>query len=152
MDMSSTRRRPPTPGHALKAAAVAYVLAAEHDRFVETRHVRHAARAYQLARRMGVSIPDWVLRQFDALAVTLTRETPRTKTADRYAAALACMHTAVDCHHRRLRIRAVAKQHQVSIPPISRRDRPNLTAIARQAAREYGVSVNRLLERYRRSR
>ena len=60
------------------------------------------------------------------------------------------MEAAVDSHKKRLRIRHVAKQLGVNMT-ISHRDRPNLSAIARVAAKTHGVSVNRLLARYRSS-
>jgi hypothetical protein len=50
-----------------------------------------------------------------------------------------------------LAIRTVATRLGVDVP-ISRRDRPNLSAIARVVAKTHRVSVNRLLARYRSSR
>jgi hypothetical protein len=61
------------------------------------------------------------------------------------------MDAAVDRHRNRLAMRKVAKQLGVHLE-VSRRDSPNLTAIARDAAKANRVSVNRLLDRYRSSR
>lgn len=136
----------------LKTKAVAVTLQHYEDLYVNTGDTRHAWRAWQLARRAKVSIPDWVLLHIDRVAeAAATVRTRKMDTVDRYEAALTQMHAAVDRHRRRLAMRAVAKQYGVNLT-ISRRDTPNLSAIARDAAKAYGVSVNRLLARYRSSR
>ena len=58
---------------------------------------------------------------------------------------------AIDRHRRKLAIRKRGTAFGVPVD-ISRRDTPNLSAIARDAAKAHGVSVNRLLARYRSSR
>jgi hypothetical protein len=58
------------------------------------------------------------------------------------------MEVAVTRHHRRVEIRDSAKQRGIDVA-VSRRDAPNLTAIAKVVAEANGVSVNRLLKQYR---
>lgn len=124
----------------------------DRDLYHNTDNAHHAWHAWQLARQAGMSIPDWVLQFGDGFAIRGAAERSRnTETADRYEAALTAMDAAVERHKRRLRIRKVGKQLGVDVK-ISRRDRPNLSAIARLVAKKHGVSVNRLLARYRSSR
>ena len=68
-----------------KAIGVSHALQYEYDRYQETGHARHVGRAWQIARAAKVAIPDWVLRHVDGVAHALTRKTPSTKTADRFA-------------------------------------------------------------------
>ena len=133
----------------LKAKGIAAALQHEADLYHNTRNPQYVWQAWQLARAAKVRIPDWVLRFLDALARSeVTKRNRQTDTADRYEAALVEMEVAVDRHRNRLKIRKVGKALGVDVP-ISRRDKPNLTAIARSAAAANGVSVNRLLNRYR---
>ena len=151
------RRRPSaTPSANLAAdlkvkTAIAF-LRHNEDLYQNTRNPRYVWQAWQVTRQLKLPIPEWVSRFIDALAATeVVKRTRATETADRYEAALTAMEVAVDVHSRRLEVRKVAKHYGVSVA-ISRRDAPNLSAIARVAARDNGVSVNRLLARYRASR
>ena len=120
----------------LKIKAVTAALQRDHDLYHNTANAHHAWHAWQLARQAGVAMPEWVLRFVDSIATRGVAERSRhTDTADRYEAALTAMDAAVERHRRRLKIRNVGKQLGVDIP-ISRRDRPNLTAIARAVAKE----------------
>jgi hypothetical protein len=133
----------------LKTKAVVAALQRDEDLYLNTRNPRYVWHAWQLARGATVSVPDWVLRFIDRIAEHgITARSRNTDTADRYEAALTQMDAAVDRHRHRLAIRKVAKQLGVHVE-ISRRDEPNLSAIARDAAKANRVSVNRLLARYR---
>ena len=133
----------------LKAKGIAAVLQHTAELYRNTRNPRYVWEAWQLARASKVRIPDWVIRFLDALARSeATRRNRQTDTADRYEAALVEMEVAVDRHRDRLKIRKVGKALGVDVVT-SRRDKPNLTAIARIAAAANGVSVNRLLSHYR---
>ena len=135
----------------LKEKAIAAALQRDHDLYHNTGNAHHAWHAWQLARQASVAIPEWVLRFVDGIATRGVAERGRnTDTADRYEAALTAMDAAVKRHTARLKIRKVGKQLGVDVK-ISRRDRPNLLAIARVVAKEHRVSVNRLLARYRSS-
>jgi len=136
----------------LKTKAVAAALRVDENLYRNTRNPRHVWHAWQLARTANAPIPDWVLKFIDQLAKSrITARSRKTDTADRYEAALTQMHAAVASHRRRVRIRDVGTQLGVDVK-ISHRDQPNLSAIARAAAKAHGVSVNRLLVRYRSSR
>jgi hypothetical protein len=136
----------------LMTKAVAVALQRDEDLYLNTRNPSHVWHAWQLARRTKASIPDWVLHFIDRIAEHgIAARSRNTDTAERYEAALTQMDAAVDRHRHRLRVRKVAKQLGVDVE-VSRRDKPNLTAIARDAAKAHGVSVNRLLDRYRSSR
>jgi hypothetical protein len=135
----------------LKTKAVFAALGRYEDLHHNTRNPQHAWAAWQLARRMNVPVPEWVLRFVDKFGASeITKRSRKTDTADRFEAALTDMGAAVASHRRRRKIRKVGKQFGVDVR-ISRRDRPNLSAIARAAAAANGVSVNRLLTRYRAS-
>lgn len=149
-DDRTPEKRAPAKAEALKATAVTEALRLEETRHHDTRDARGAWRYWQLARQMKRPIPEWVLAAVDPLVATQL-EVPSKRnieTADNYAAALMQMDVAVAAHHHRVRIRDVSRQLGASVT-ISRRDRPNLTAIARAAAEANGISVNRLLARYR---
>jgi hypothetical protein len=136
----------------LKTKAVAVVLQRDEDLYANTHNPSHVWHAWQVARRMKASIPDWVLQFLDRIAEReIVTHSRNTDTAERYEAALTQMDAAVDRHRNRLAMRKVAKQLGVHLE-VSRRDSPNLTAIARDAAKANRVSVNRLLDRYRSSR
>ena len=136
----------------LKTKTAMVMLQRAEDPYVNTRNPRYAWRAWQLARQAKVSIPDWVLRFIDRIAEhEVSVGNRNTDTADRYEDALKQMDAAVDRHRNRRAVRKAAKQLGVDLA-ISRRDKPNLSAIARNAAKAHGVSVNRLLARYRFSR
>jgi hypothetical protein len=135
----------------LKAKAVMAVLQCDEDLYHNTRNPRYVWHAWQLARRLNTTLPGWVLCFVDQLAASeITKRARETDTADRYNAALTEMEVAVDRHRRRVAIRRTGKQLGIDIPT-SRRNKPNLTAIARAAANANGVSANRLLARYRSS-
>ena len=135
----------------LKGTGVLIALQCDQDLYDNTQNPRYAWHAWKLARAAQVAVPDWVLRFVDQRAASeITKRTRETDTADRYDAALTEMEVAVTRHRRRLAIRRVGKPLGRDIP-ISRRDNPNLTAIARAAANTDGVSANRLLARYRAS-
>jgi hypothetical protein len=140
------------PSQELKTKVVIATLQRDRDLYHNTGNTHHAWHAWQLARHAGVSIPEWVLEFIDGIATRGAAARSRnTETADRYEAALTAMEAAVKRHRDRLKIRKVGKQLGVDVS-ISRRDRPNLSAIARAVAKEHRVSVNRLLARYRSSR
>lgn len=135
----------------LKTKAVTAALQRDRDLYHNTGNAHHAWHAWQLARQAGVAIPEWVLRFVDGIATRgVTERSRTTETADRYEAALTAMDAAVERHKRRLKVRKVGRQLGVDVK-ISRRDRPNLLAIARVVAKDHRVSVNRLLARYRSS-
>jgi hypothetical protein len=135
----------------LKIKAVTAALQRDRDLYHNTGNAHHAWHAWQLVRQAGVSIPEWVAQFVDGIATRGVAERSRnTDTADRYEAALTAMEAAVKRHRMRLKIRKVGKQLGVDVP-ISRRDNPNLLAIARAVAKDHRVSVNRLLARYRSS-
>jgi hypothetical protein len=128
-----------------KIKAVTAALQRDRDLYHNTGNAHHAWHAWQLARQAGVSIPEWVARFVDGIATrAVTERSRKVDAADRYEAALTAMEAAVKRHGRRLKIRKIGKQFGVDVP-ISRRDRPNLTAIARVVAKDHRVSVNRLL-------
>lgn len=133
----------------LKAKGINAALRGHEDLFHNTRNPRHAWHAWQLARQNDTTVPVWVLRFVDEFAATqIAVWNRKTDTADRYEAALTQMEVAVAAHRRRLTIRKVGRTLGVKVD-VSRRDTPNLTAIARAAAKANGVSQNRLLARYR---
>ncbi len=133
----------------LKATSIEAVLRIHESLFDETGNPRYVWDAWHIARRMKVSIPDWVLDFVDRLATAeIAKRSRHIDTAERYAAALTEMEVVATAHRNRLRISDVVKQVGVDVT-ISRRDRPNLSAIARAAAKANGVSVGRLLARYR---
>jgi hypothetical protein len=135
----------------LKTKAVTAALQRDRDLYHNTGNAHHAWHAWQLARQAGVAIPEWVLRFVDGIATRgVTERSRNTETADRYEAALTAMDAAVERHRRRLKVRTIGRQLGVDVK-ISRRDRPNLLAIARVVAKEHRVGVNRLLARYRSS-
>jgi hypothetical protein len=124
-------------------------LAQDELLYEDTRNAHHAWHAWDLARRVKVDVPDWVLTFVDGVAIKGV--TPRgriAKTRDRYQLALTHMDFAIQHHHSRLHRRKVARQLGRTIA-VSRRDRPNLSAMARDAAKIYGVSANRLLKAFR---
>ena len=136
----------------LKTKAVNAVLRHDEQLYLNTRNPRHVWHAWQLARQEETAIPDWVLRFVDGIAKAgVSRRSRKTDTADRYEAALTQMDAAVERHRRRPAIGKLGKQLGVPVE-ISRRDEPNLSAIARAAAKVHKVSVNRLLARYRSTR
>ena len=136
----------------LKTKAVNAVLRRDEQLYLNTRNPRYVWHAWQLARQEETAIPDWVLRFVDGIAKAgVTLRSRKTDTADRYDAALTQMDAAVERHRRRLAIRKLGKQLGVPVE-ISRRDEPNLSAIARAAAKAHKVSVDRLLARYRSTR
>jgi hypothetical protein len=136
----------------LKTKAVVAALRVDEELYLSTRNPSHVWHAWQLARRAKVQPPDWVTQFIDRLARSECAVRSRKRdTAERYEAALTQMEVAVLSHKRRVRIRDVGKQLGVDVK-VSRRDTPNLSAIARAAAEAHGVSVNRLLARYRASR
>lgn len=132
----------------LKAKAAVAILSCNEDLYRNTRNPRHVWHAWQVARQMKLSPPEWVLGFIDHVAASEIAQRMTSTTADRYEAALTAMEVAVHAHNRRLDVRHVAKLYGAAVD-ISRRDLPNLTAIARVAAKANGVSVNRLLARYR---
>lgn len=133
----------------LKAKGIIAAIRGDEDLFHNTRNPRYAWHAWQLARQTDTPVPVWVLRFVDELAATqIAVWNRKTDTADRYEAALTQMEVAVAAHRRRLTIRKVGRTFGVKVD-VSRRDKPNLTAIARAAANANGVSQNRLLARYR---
>jgi hypothetical protein len=133
----------------LKAKATVATLRYDQELYQNTGNPRHVWHAWQIARKMKVAVPDWVLQFVDRFAASeITKRTRATDTADRYEAALTEMEVAVTRHRDRLKIRRVGKHYGVDVN-VSRRDEPNLTAIATAAAKANGVSVNRLLARYR---
>ena len=135
----------------LKTKAVTAALQRDRELYHNTGNAQHAWHAWRLARQAGVPIPEWVLQFVDNIATRGVAERSRnTDTADRYEAALTAMDAAVKRHTARLKIRKVGRQLGVDVP-ISHRDNPNLVAIARVVAKGHGVSVNRLLARYRSS-
>ena len=122
----------------------------DEQQFHDTGDARLAWRAWQTARGMKIAIPEWVLEFVDRLATVESSKRSRAlDTRERYADALTQMELATKAHRDRVRIRDVAKSMGVDNFVVSRRDRPNLTAIARMAAKANGVSVNRLLGLYR---
>jgi hypothetical protein len=136
----------------LKIKAVTAALQRDRDLYHNTGNAHHAWHAWQLARQAGVPVPEWVSKFVDAIATHgVTDRSRNTDTADRYEVALTAMEAAVKRHRMRLKIRKLGKQLGVDVP-ISRRDRPNLTDIARAVAKNHRVSINRLLARYRSSR
>ena len=135
----------------LKDKALKAVIVLEQEQYRRTGNPQHAWRTWQIARQAQVPIPDWVATFIDGVAAReVTVRTRKTDTAERYEGALTAMEVAVAAHHNRQRIRDVAKQLGTTMT-VSRRDKPNLTAIARTVAEEHGVGVNRLLTRYRAS-
>jgi hypothetical protein len=124
----------------------------EQRQFRNTGNPHHAWHTWQVVRRNKVAIPSWVAAFIDTVAAReVTVRTKATDTAERYHAALTAMTVAVDRHNNRLRIREAAKQLGQPLM-ISRRDKPNLTAIARDVAKAHGVSINRLLAQYRKAK
>jgi hypothetical protein len=133
----------------LKHKMAVQVLLGHEDHFHETHNPSYVWNAWQIARQLNLAIPDWVLTFIDQLATSeVTKRTRHTDAAERQAAALTQMTHAVEAHRKRVHIRNVAKSMGVDLA-VSRRDRPNLTALARAAAKAHGVSVNRLLALYR---
>jgi hypothetical protein len=134
---------------ALQAKLQEFSLQLAEDEFGETGDPRAAWRAWALARGMKIPIPEWVLTVVDEVAAREVAQHNRARaTEDRYREALMQMEMAVAGHLQRVQIRDVAKTFGVAVA-LSRRDRPNLSAIARAAALAHGVSVTRLLQRYR---
>jgi hypothetical protein len=135
----------------LKDKAIKAAIVVEQEQYRRTGNPQHAWHTWQIARRATVPIPAWVATFIDGVAAReATVRTRKTDTAERYERALTAMEVAVAAHLNRQRIRDVAKQLGTAVP-VSRRDRPNLTAIAKTVAKEHGVSLNKLLTRYRAS-
>jgi hypothetical protein len=133
----------------LKRKAVEEALRYDEHLYETTQNSRHVWHAWQIARKAKTGFPQWVLQYIDRVAASdMSKRDRKADTADRYAAAITDMEAAVDRHSSRLRMRRVAAQLGAEIQ-ISRRDTPNLSAIARVVASAHGVSLNRLLARYR---
>jgi hypothetical protein len=133
----------------LKSKGIVAKLRYDEELYHNTGNPRYVWEAWQVARKMKVALPDWVLQFVDRLAASnIGKRSRATDTAERYEAALTEMEVAVTRHHRRVEIRDSAKQRGIDVA-VSRRDAPNLTAIAKVVAEANGVSVNRLLKQYR---